>query len=80
MDTRFITGPARFRRRGFHLHFSGLKQFRREASPTDLVRGANTSASVAVEVLVEEHIVFEVGTSREFLMIFQHGALPIFTF
>jgi hypothetical protein len=41
------------------------------------VHGADASAGVAVEVLVEEEVILEVRVSREALVLAREGAFPI---
>src|SRR5262245_8809742 len=64
-------------RDGRDLFGSGLEEFGDEPGPTGLMRGADASAGVAVEIFVEEHVVTEVGVAGEFGVIFQHRALAV---
>ena len=55
-----------------------MKKFGDEAGPTGLVRGADATAGVAVEILVEKHEVLEVRVAGKLGMVFQHGAFAGF--
>jgi hypothetical protein len=44
------------------------------------MRCADAAAVVAMEVFVEEDVIFEVGIGREFGMVFEHGPLAVLAF
>ena len=59
---------------------AGLKQFRDESRPAGLMGRANATSVVAVEILMEQNVIFEVRISRELRVIFQNRTLAVVAF
>ena len=64
----------------FYLSKSRIRFFNyfcNKACPTGLVRSANAASVVAVEIFVEENVIFEMGIGGEFVVIFERGTFTV---